>query len=902
MKKILTIFGTRPEAIKLAPIVHELEKYPDKFDSIVGVTGQHDTLLKQVLDIFEIRPRFNLNVMRDNQDLEELTASIIERFGKILNEIRPDIVLVQGDTTTVFAASLAAFYQKISIGHVEAGMRTGDKYNPFPEEINRCLTDQLSDLFFVPTDNNRQNLLKEGIAKEKIFITGNTVIDALQHIVSSDRYAQLNPVQYPENKTILLTAHRRENFGTPLKNIFHAVAELADKYESFQFVFPVHPNPNVTGPANRILSGRRNIHLISPLDYLSFIQLMDRSFIILSDSGGIQEEAPSLNKPVLILREKTERTEIVDAGGAILVGTDKETIIKEFSRLITDYDHYKKMTNIENPYGKGDASRQITNILDDYLNGKGYQTGQDNTDLLLKQGEDYFHSCNISDAENCFKKVLNYDPNHLEALNNIGVIAFHKSEYGSALSYFQRALAIDERHTDAIENCSKCLIAVKEPLTALNLIQKSFKLGIINTDLLNMMGQCFMELKDMRSAKSVFEKSLSLNPDQEEIKKLIDAIKGVPKDNGGFNRHSASIERLNIGFISIWFERGQSYVTKALRDILSNEHNTFVFARTGGVFGQPKLEKSGYWDVPNLTTYPEYKIPTDVIKKWVTDNKLHVVIFNEEYDWDLVRGVKETGAKVITYLDYYKDDWKTDIDIYDSVLCSTNRTYNLVKSLCKAHYIGWCVDLDLFKPVNDDSLKKHTFFHNAGWLGINYRKMTPAVILAFNALSRAFENSSLLVHAQADLDKLPPQIIDIIKSNDRINYHIETVPAPGLYHRGEILVFPSKLEGLGLPLPEGLACGLPAIVTNAPPMNEFIKNGYNGFLVRVAHRISRHDNISFPEEIIDVNDLVLKMSEAIKNPDLINEMGINARRFAENELNPKVLGNRLNDLFYEIMN
>ena len=901
MKKVLTIFGTRPEAIKLAPIVHELEKYPEKFNSVVGVSGQHDTLLKQVLDIFEIKPKFNLNVMRNNQNLGELTSSIIEKFGNILNEIKPDIILVQGDTTTVFAASMAAFYQKIPVGHVEAGMRTGDKYNPFPEEINRRLTDQLANLFFVPTDNNRQNLLKEGIAKEKIFITGNTVIDALQYIISSEQYKNLSLCQYPENKTILLTTHRRENFGTPLKNIFDAIVELADKYKSFQFVFPVHPNPNVTELANSLLTGRRNIHLISPLDYLSFIGLMNKSFIILSDSGGIQEEAPSLNKPVLVLREKTERLEVVDAGGAILVGTDKEKIIKEFSRLITDNDHYKKMTNIKNPYGNGHASKQIINILDEYLNGEKYQMKSDNINRLVKQGENYFHSGNTAEAEISFEKILNNNPNHVEALNNIGVIAFQKSDYRGALDYFKRVLAIDEHYTAAIENCAKCLIAIEEPLTALNLIQKYLKFGIINTELLNIMGQCFIELKDMGSAKFVFEKSLSLNSDQEEIKELIATIKSAPIENSKLNKHSISIEKLNIGFISIWFERGQSYVTKALRDILSKHHNTFVFARTGGVFGQPKLEKTGYWNVPNLTTYPEYKIPTDIIKKWVRENKLDVVIFNEEYDWDLVRAVKESGTKVFTYLDYYKDDWNPYIDMYDAVLCSTLRTYKLVKNLCKAHYIGWCVDLNLFKPKKNSTEKKYTFFHNAGWLGINYRKMTPAVILAFDAVSRIFKNTSLLVHAQAELDKLPFQIIDILKSNPHINYHIETLPAPGLYHNGKILVFPSKLEGLGLPLPEGLACGLPTIVTNAPPMNEFIKNGYNGFLVRVAHRITRHDNISFPEEIVDVNDLALKMSEAINNPDLINEMGINARQFAETELNPAVLGGRLNNIFYKIM-
>lgn len=367
MFKILTIFGTRPEAIKLAPVVHELRKHSDKFNSIVGVTGQHDTLLKQVLDIFNITPAFNLNVMKQNQSLDDLTVSIISDFGKILNETKPDMILVQGDTTTVFAASLTAFYKRIQIGHIEAGMRTGDKYNPFPEEINRCLTDQLSDLYFAPTEKNRQNLLSGGFSDKKIFITGNTVVDALNHIISSNRYIEPDLKQYPEGKTILLTTHRRENFGTPLKNIFQAVRKLAEMFGNYHFVFPAHPNPNVLDSAERLLSGLKNIHIIPPVDYLTFINLMKRSFIILSDSGGVQEEAPSIHKPVLILREKTERPEVVEAGGGILVGSDQNRIIKEFKRLIDDREHYKNMANIKNPYGDGNAATKIVKILIDHF-------------------------------------------------------------------------------------------------------------------------------------------------------------------------------------------------------------------------------------------------------------------------------------------------------------------------------------------------------------------------------------------------------------------------------------------------------------------------------------------------------------------------------------------------------
>lgn len=369
MIKILTIFGTRPEAIKLAPVVYEIEKYPDKFESIVGVTGQHDTLLKQVLDIFKITPAFNLRVMKQNQNLDDLTISIISYFGKILNEIKPDMILVQGDTTTVFAASLAAFYKKIQIGHIEAGMRTGDKYSPFPEEMNRCLTDQLSDLYFAPTEKSRQNLLSEGFSDEKIFITGNTVVDALKYITSSRQYDKPELKKYPDGKTILITTHRRENFGTPLENIFHAIRQLAEMHGDFQFVFPAHPNPNVINTANKMLLGLNNFHQMPPVDYLTFVNLMKRSFIILSDSGGVQEEAPSLNKPVLILREKTERPEVVEAGGAILVGTNPNKIILEFKKLMDDQEHYKKMTSIRNPYGDGDAAIKTVKILIDHFYG-----------------------------------------------------------------------------------------------------------------------------------------------------------------------------------------------------------------------------------------------------------------------------------------------------------------------------------------------------------------------------------------------------------------------------------------------------------------------------------------------------------------------------------------------------
>lgn len=508
-------------------------------------------------------------------------------------------------------------------------------------------------------------------------------------------------------------------------------------------------------------------------------------------------------------------------------------------------------------------------------------------DQLLKQGEDLFASGDLPEAEEFFRQILDLTPLHIQALNNIGVIFFMRSDFINAMDYFNKALEIDELYPEAIENYSKCLIAMGKALDAGDFIQKSLKLGLLNNDLINVIKECYIDSGNIQSIEHVANQSIST---------LDNNI-----SNKAINTSVTSKERINVGFVSIWFERGQSYVTKALRDAINHKNNTHVFARTGGVYGQPKLETGGYWDVPNLMTYPEYIIPPEVIKKWIKDNNLQVIIFNEEYDWKLIQAAKETGAKIITYLDYYKNEWEPYMGLYDMVLCSTHRTYNLVKNVCRAFNIGWCVDLDLFKP-RDDINKEYTFFHNAGWLGINYRKMTPAVIVAFDAISKYYNNASLLVHAQAELEKLPPQVVEIVKSNQQINYHVETLPAPGFYNKGKILVFPSKLEGLGLPLPEGMACGLPAIASDAPPMNEFVKDGYNGFLVKIANRITRDDNISFPEEIIDINDLAVKMSKAIKNPDLINEMGLNARHFAETEFNPTVLETKLNNLIMNIIN
>jgi UDP-N-acetylglucosamine 2-epimerase (non-hydrolysing) len=364
LKKVITIFGTRPEAIKLAPVIKELEGRKNHFKSMVLVTGQHDELLEQMLTVFQIKPDHNLRVMQDNQTLAALTSRLLEGIDGMMKEYRPDVILVQGDTTTVFAATLAAFYNRISIGHVEAGLRTDDKYQPFPEEINRRLTDQMADLAFAPTETAKRNLLKAGIPGRRIFVTGNTVIDALLQVSAMDKRPSIESVPSLRDRMVLITAHRRENFGRPFMNVFGAVRKLALEMENVSFVYPVHPNPNVFNMAHEMLSRLPNVHLIKPVGYLDFVWLMRRAHIILTDSGGIQEEAPSLNKPVLILRNKTERPEIVKAGGAKLVGTSPAKICREVRRLMTDPVYYREMSDIVNPYGDGTAAIKIIDILE----------------------------------------------------------------------------------------------------------------------------------------------------------------------------------------------------------------------------------------------------------------------------------------------------------------------------------------------------------------------------------------------------------------------------------------------------------------------------------------------------------------------------------------------------------
>lgn len=366
--KISIVFGTRPEAIKLIPLIIELKKNSN-FEVNICVTAQHREMLDQVLEIFDIVPDVDLDLMQPNQSLGKLTAKVISSIEDYFKSYQPDIVLVQGDTTTVMAVSLVAFYHKIKVGHVEAGLRTFKKYSPFPEEMNRVLTSRIAELHFAPTKISMNNLLNEGIPKDRIFVTGNTVIDALY--LAIDKVNEVNPiidglkeVKIEELKPyVLITGHRRENFGEGFINICKSIAQLADKYNNYHFIYPVHLNPNVQEPVNKILGGKRNIKLLNPQTYLPFISLMMNSEIILTDSGGVQEEAPSLGKPVLVMRDDTERPEALNAGTVKLVGTDKLKIITELSNLIDDKSAYEKMANSINPYGDGLASKRISDIL-----------------------------------------------------------------------------------------------------------------------------------------------------------------------------------------------------------------------------------------------------------------------------------------------------------------------------------------------------------------------------------------------------------------------------------------------------------------------------------------------------------------------------------------------------------
>lgn len=360
--QVLSVFGTRPEAIKMAPVVKELEKHSDNIESIVCVTGQHREMLDQVLSLFEIKPQIDLNLMEPNQTLASLTAKAITSLTDVIASVEPDVVLVQGDTATAMVASLASFYQKVPVGHVEAGLRTYDRYSPFPEEINRRLISVLATYNFAPTQTAVDALLAEGFPKESIFLTGNTVVDALLMTVRKDYELDIG---FPllSDKLILVTAHRRENFGKPFENICIALKEIALRNPEVEIVYPVHLNPNVRKTVYQVLKNQERIHLIEPLEYKKFAHLMNRSYLILTDSGGIQEEAPVLGKPVLVLRRETERPEAVEAGAVKVVGTDTENIINETERLLYDKDEYSRMSKAISPYGDGHAAERIVEII-----------------------------------------------------------------------------------------------------------------------------------------------------------------------------------------------------------------------------------------------------------------------------------------------------------------------------------------------------------------------------------------------------------------------------------------------------------------------------------------------------------------------------------------------------------
>lgn len=361
MKKIMLVFGTRPEAIKMCPLVKELEGRKD-IEPIVCVTGQHKEMLQQALDIFHVKPKYNLNIMKPKQTLFSITTEILEKIEPVLDAEKPDVVLVHGDTSTTFSTALACFYKQIPVGHVEAGLRTNDIYNPFPEEFNRQAVSLIAKYNFAPTENAKENLLKEGKNPKSIYVTGNTGIDALKTTVNKEYYNE-NLSWAQGSRLILITAHRRENLGTPMKHMFKAIRRVMDEHEDVKAIYPIHMNPKVRRIADEILGDDKRIRIIEPLNVLDFHNFMNHSYLILTDSGGIQEEAPALGKPVLVMRDTTERPEGVKAGTLKLVGTKEDTIYQEFSRLLNDVEEYDKMSKTANPYGDGHASERIADIL-----------------------------------------------------------------------------------------------------------------------------------------------------------------------------------------------------------------------------------------------------------------------------------------------------------------------------------------------------------------------------------------------------------------------------------------------------------------------------------------------------------------------------------------------------------
>jgi UDP-N-acetylglucosamine 2-epimerase (non-hydrolysing) len=370
--KVMVVMGTRPEAIKVAPVIERLKRQPDDFETIIVATAQHRELLDQALSLFHISPDIDLNVMNSRQGLPALTSRVLESMSETLSAVKPDIVLVQGDTTTVFASTLAAFYQHVPVAHIEAGLRSYNKYSPFPEEINRRLTTVMTDIHFAPTPNAKEALLNEGVAADEIVITGNTVVDALMHVSALPFFfhnSVLGNVDLNKYRLVLVTSHRRESWGLELQNICEAIKELVRKHPDIVVVYPVHPNPVVKNTAEQILGGLDRVHLVEPLDYMTFINVMKRAYMILTDSGGMQEEAPTLKKPLLLLRNVTERPEAFEAGLAKAVGTDRANIVQEVDNLLNDADLYRTMTGCYNPYGDGKAADRIVTALFRWANG-----------------------------------------------------------------------------------------------------------------------------------------------------------------------------------------------------------------------------------------------------------------------------------------------------------------------------------------------------------------------------------------------------------------------------------------------------------------------------------------------------------------------------------------------------
>lgn len=365
--KVMLVFGTRPEAIKMAPLLLALKADTNRFETITVVTAQHRQMLDQALSTFGIEPDYDLDIMSKQQTLSDITSNVLHKLDEVLKEVKPDIILVHGDTTTTFAASISAFYNQIKIGHVEAGLRTWDKYSPFPEEVNRQVTDVVSDLYFAPTAQSRDNLLKENHPAEHIFVTGNTAIDALSLTVKENYHHEVLDKVNPDNRLVLVTMHRRENQGQPMRGVFQTIKTVLQEYQDVEVIYPVHLSPAVQEAARDILSGQERVHLIEPLDVVDFHNLAAKSYFIMSDSGGVQEEAPSLGKPVLVLRDTTERPEGVEAGTLKLVGTDKESVKKAMIELLENQREYDKMAKAQNPYGDGQASQRIMDAIAHYF-------------------------------------------------------------------------------------------------------------------------------------------------------------------------------------------------------------------------------------------------------------------------------------------------------------------------------------------------------------------------------------------------------------------------------------------------------------------------------------------------------------------------------------------------------